>query len=433
MAATATVQPTSVHSAETLLFFVLLQLTIITLAGRLGGVLAQRFRQAIVTGEIIAGILLGPSLFGSLLPGVFEYVFRSTPPQSMYVLSQIGLILLMFNIGMEFDFWHLHEKGNRELVTRITIAGLVAPFVLGLGIGYYSAGTLSPGTDPLLSGLFVATAFSITALPVLGRIMIECNMHDHPLGVVAISAAAITDLVGWLLLAVVTAITLAQFDVLNFALRAGGIALFGAICWWGVRPLLKAAVRRLFQGNNGTGQINDNLLAILLVVIFAAAMCTYQLGVFAVFGAFMIGVLLHDETALLRAWKERVGRFVNVFFLPIFFTYTGLRTTIGGLDSLALWTWCLLFLFLATLGKYGATYLAARRSGLGKDESSVLGVMMNTRGLVELIVLNIGLDLAVISRQVFTMLVIMAIVSTLLTTPVLHRHMTRIPLAGRGV
>jgi Kef-type K+ transport system membrane component KefB len=426
MAATAAVQPTSVHSAESVLFFVLLQLTIITFAGRLGGVLGQRFRQAAVTGEIVIGILLGPSFFGYLFPGVFDYVFGSTPPQSMYVLSQIGLILLMFSIGMEFDFSQLRAKINRDLVTRIALASLVVPFVLGLTIGYCSAGTLSPGTDPLLSGLFVATAFSITALPVLGRIMIECNMSNHPLGVVAISAAAINDLVGWLLLALVTAITLAQFDAWKFLMRVGALALFGAVCWMGVRPFLKWAVGRFGDGNRNGAQLTDNLLAILVVTVFVAAMCTYQLGVFAILGAFIVGALLHDETILLEAWKQRVGRFVNIFFLPIFFTYTGLRTQIGGLDSLTLWAWCLLFLVLATLGKFGATYLAARSSGLGESESSVLGVMMNTRGLVELIVLNIGLDLAVISRHVFTMLVIMAIISTLITAPVLHRYMSRV-------
>jgi Kef-type K+ transport system membrane component KefB len=278
----------------------------------------------------------------------------------------------------------------------------------------------------LLSGLFVATAFSITALPVLGRIMLECNMSAHPLGVVAISAAAVNDLVGWLLLALVTAITVARFDVWNLLMRVGALALLGAVCWVWVRPLLKWAVRRFADRDQDRVQLNDNLLAILVVTIFMAAMCTYQLGVFAIFGAFMVGVLLHEEATLLEAWNQRVGRFVNIFFLPIFFTYTGLRTNIGGLDTLTLWVWCLLFLFLATLGKFGATYLVARGSGLGGSESSVLGVLMNTRGLMELIVLNIGLDLAVISRHVFTMLVVMAIVSTLITTPFLHRHMPRI-------
>jgi Kef-type K+ transport system membrane component KefB len=426
MAAAADAHPTLVHSAESVLFLVLLQLTIITFAGRLGGVVAQRFRQAAVIGEIVVGILLGPSFFGYSFPDVFTYVFGSTPPQSLYVLSQIGLIFLMFTIGMEFDFSQLRVRANRSLVTRISLASLTVPFVLGLSVGYYSAGTLSPGADPLLSGFFVATAFSITALPVLGRIMIECNMNNHPLGVVAISAAVVNDLVGWLLLALVTAIAVAQFDGWMFLMRVGALVLFGAACWTGVRPVLKRVVRRFSDDNRDSLHLSDNLLAILVVTVFVAAMCTYEVGIFGIFGAFMVGVLLHDEKALLQAWKQRVGRFVNVFFLPIFFTYTGLRTHIGGLDTLTLWMWCLLFLFLATLGKFGATYLAARTSGMGENESTVLGAMMNTRGLVELIVLNIGLDLAVISHRVFTMLVIMAIISTLITAPVLRRYMSRV-------
>jgi Kef-type K+ transport system membrane component KefB len=229
-----------------------------------------------------------------------------------------------------------------------------------------------------------------------------------------------------LLLALVTAIAVAQFDGWMFLMRVGALVLFGAACWTGVRPVLKRVVRRFSDDNRDSLHLSDNLLAILVVTVFVAAMCTYEVGIFGIFGAFMVGVLLHDEKALLQAWKQRVGRFVNVFFLPIFFTYTGLRTHIGGLDTLTLWMWCLLFLFLATLGKFGATYLAARTSGMGENESTVLGAMMNTRGLVELIVLNIGLDLTVISHRVFTMLVIMAIISTLITAPVLRRYMSRV-------
>jgi Kef-type K+ transport system membrane component KefB len=422
---------TTVQGAETLLYFVLLQLVVIVLAGRLGGVLARRFGQAVAAGEIIMGVLLGPSLFGWLFPGAFGYVFHSTPPQSLYILSQVGLILLMFNIGMEFDFSHLRENRIRRQVLWVAVAGLLAPFALGLGLGYYSAAILSPGINPLLCGLFVATAFCITALPILGRIMIEFNITRHPLGVIAISAAAINDLGGWLLLAVVTAITVAGFDPAGFGLRVGAIVLFGALAWLVLRPLLKKAVQRLGGPAGGPAMLSDSLLTVLLVTVFLTAICTNQLGIFSIFGAFLAGVLLHDETALVQAWKERVGRFVGVFFLPIFFTYTGLRTDISGLDTWALWGWCMLILALATLGKYGATYVAARCTGMNRHESSVLGAMMNTRGLMELIVLNVGLDLGVISRPVFTMLVVMAVVSTVITTPVLRYQLPHIAGTGR--
>ncbi|HNJ09304.1 MAG TPA: cation:proton antiporter, partial [Plasticicumulans sp.] len=374
---------------------------------------------------IIVVILLGPSLFGLLAPDVFDYVFRSGPPEPMQVLSQIGLILLMFQIGIEFDFSHLTERDNRKAVTWVAAAGLVAPFALGLGFGWLSAPTLSPTADRLASGLFIATAFSITALPILGRIMIEFELTRRPIGVIAISAAAINDVIGWLLLALVTTLTLAQFDAAGFALRSLLVLGFVLLCLYGLRPLARRLVRRLGSADGG---LSPNLLGALLALIFAAGICTQQLGIFAIFGGFMAGVMLHEERALANSWQQRIEPFVQVFFLPVFFTYTGLRTQIGSLDGLAGWGWCGLVLVLATLGKFGGTYVTARLSGLNHPVSSLLGAMMNTRALMELIVLNVGYDLGVISPALFTMLVIMALASTVITTPAL-RHW----LPGSGV
>ncbi len=415
----------SVHKAEATLFFALLQLTVIILAGRLGGAVARRVGQSSAVGEIIVGILLGPSLFGLLAPDVFDYVFRSGPPEPMQVLSQIGLILLMFQIGIEFDFSHLTERDNRKAVTWVAAAGLVAPFALGLGFGWLSAPTLSPTADRLASGLFIATAFSITALPILGRIMIEFELTRRPIGVIAISAAAINDVIGWLLLALVATLTLSHFDAADFGVKVALVGVFMAFAWFALRPLLKLAVRR----TRHHGHLSPHLMGILLAAIFLCAMTTYKLGIFAIFGGFVMGVLVHDEHDLVAAWKERIGHFVTVFFLPIFFTYTGLRTNIGGLDSAALWGWCVLTTLLATAGKFGGSYLAARACGLGHVEANVLGIMMNTRALMELIVINVGYDLGVISQDMFTMLVLMAIVSTVVTTPGLRRWLPRMGLA----
>lgn len=422
----------AIHQTESLLFFTLLQLTVIVLAGRLGGELARRMRQSPAVGEIVLGILLGPSLFGWLAPPVFHYVFRSAPPEPMQMLSQIGLILLMFQIGLEFDFGHLRERHNRRAVRRVAGASLVAPFLLGLGFGYWTAPILSPHADPLASALFVATAFSITALPILGRIMIEFKLSRLPLGAIAISAAAINDVVGWLLLALITTLTLAEFDAVAFALKVALVAAFFLAWWFLLRPLAKGLIHRLQSRpapageKAGRGKLNHNLLGILLALVFVSAMATYQLGIFAIFGGFMMGVILHDEHELIEAWQERIGHFVMVFFLPIFFTYTGLRTDIGSLDSAAAWGWCALLILLATLGKFGGSYLAARWSGLSHHEGKVLGIMMNTRALMELIVINVGLDLGVISSQVFTMLVLMALFSTVVTTPGLRRWLPQI-------
>ena len=295
---------------------------------------------------------------------------------------------------------------------------------LGYAIGQISAPILSPDAHPLGSALFVATAFSITALPILGRIMMEFDMTRTSIGVIAISAAAINDVIGWLLLALITTLTVSQFDGPSFAWKVAMVLVFFAVSWLAVRPLMK---RILHRCDARSGELTHNLLGIVLAAIFVSAMTTYQLGIFAIFGGFMMGVLLHDEHAFVTTWRKRISPFVMVFFLPIFFTYTGLRTDIGGLDSLAAWCWCVLIVALATLGKFGGAYLAARFARLSHNESKILGVMMNTRALMELIVINVGYDLGVISQQMFTILVIMAIFSTVITSPLLRRWL---PLIG---
>jgi len=417
----------SVHQTEVVLFFILLQLVIIVISARVAGEVAVRWGQSRAVGEIIVGILLGPSLFGLLAPDLFHYVFRSTGPEAMTTLSQVGLILLMFQIGLEFDFSHLTTPSNRIAVLRIAAAGLALPFTLGLGFGYYAAPVLSPSAAPLASALFIATAFSITALPVLGRIMMELNITRTSLGVIAISAAAINDVVGWLLLALVTALAVANFSMSDFAIKLLYLAIYVSVNWWIVRPLMHRVVGASRSSGDG---LSGNLLGVVLAMIFLSGMATYKIGIFAIFGGFMMGVLLHDQPAFVAAWKKKVGSFVTVFFLPIFFTYTGLRTNVGGLDNAVLWGWCLLLLALATIGKFGGCYWAARWSNLNPHESKVIGIMMNTRALMELIVINTGYDLGVISKNMFTMLVLMAIVSTVITTPGLRIWL---PKAGIAV
>jgi Kef-type K+ transport system membrane component KefB len=414
-----------VHQHETVLFFILLQLAIIVIAGRVGGALARRLGQTAAVGEIVLGILLGPSLFGAVAPASFAFVFHSAPPEPMLVLSGLGLVLLMFQVGLEFDFAHLTSRVNRTAVAWVSIASLLLPFALGLGFGLWSAAALSPQSKPLDTALFVATAFAITALPILGRIMIDFELTRTRLGVIAISAAAVNDVVGWLLLASITTLVRSDFDGLRFALRIGAVAAFGLACVTIVRPLLKRAIAR--SGPQG-GALSANLLGGVLAAIFLAAMTTYSIGIFAIFGGFMLGVTLFDEPQFIAAWRQRVGDFVLVFFLPIFFTYTGLRTEIGGLATPSDWAWCLGLVALASVGKLLGAYLGARRCGMSHAEGAVVGFMMNTRALMELIVLNVGLDLGVISAKMFTMLVIMAIVSTVVTTPALRHYLARLDL-----
>jgi Kef-type K+ transport system membrane component KefB len=406
----------TVHQTELLLFFTLLQLSVIVIAARLAGEIAVRLSQSRVVGEIIAGLILGPSLFGLLLPDIFHYVFRSAPPEPMTILSQIGLILLMFQIGLEFDFAHLRTGQNRTAVLRIAVVGLALPFALGLLFGWASHPYLAAHINLLGYALFVGTAFSITALPVLGRILMELGLTRTRVGVIAISSAAINDVIGWLMLAMVTALTATAFSPASFALKTGLILIYIALCWWVVRPLL---LRLLHYCGAHEGTLSPNLVGILMSAIFLSGMTTYHLGIFAIFGGFMLGVLLHAQSAFVRAWRDKVGDFVVVFFLPLFFTYSGLRTNVGALDSAQSWGWCVLLMALATVGKFGGCYLAARRSGMDARDSRAIGIMMNTRGLMELVVINVGLDLGVIPPSVFTMLVLMAVASTVVTTPAL--------------
>ena len=294
--------------------------------------------------------------------------------------------------------------------------------MLGFAFGQFSAAHLFPHGDALLYSLFCGTAFAITALPILGRIMLELDLHRTRLGAIAISAAAIDDVVGWLLLAVVSALAVAHFSSGAFALKLLLLATYIALCVLVIRPLLLRLVRR--SGLTPTALPLD-LMGILLAAMFLSGMATYQIGIFAIFGGFLLGVLLHDQRDLAAAWRDKVGNFVNVFFVPVFFTYTGLRTDIGLLDGWSMWGWCALLIALATLGKFGGGYWAARWAKLDRTEACAIGIMMNTRALMELVVINVGYDLGVIPKGVFTMLVLMAIVSTVITTPALRLWLRR--------
>ena len=424
------------HAGELVLCFVLVQLAVIVLAARLGGGVAQRFLgQSRAVGEIVTGLLLGPSLLGWLAPGVFGFLFGGTAlpvPQAhdvravMSAISQLGLVLLMFQVGMSFEFRHLAHPRQRRAVALITVAGLALPFGLGLGLGVFSQPYLAPASRlPLGYALFMATAMSVTAVPILGRIMLELGLTQTPLGVVTITAAAANDVVGWFLLAIITSLTASAFSVADTALRLGAFAVYAGVCWLVVRPLLKGFVRRHLArahlaGVRDSESAEQGVLAVLLALVFVSAVCTFLIGIFAIFGGFMLGVLLFDEPLVVRVWRARVAGLVGVLFLPVFFTYTGLRTEIGSLAGTD-WAWCALVILVATVGKFAGTYAAARLAGMPPAEARCVGVMMNTRALMELIVLNVGYDLGVIPPPVFTMLVIMAVISTMVTTPLLRR------------
>jgi len=411
------------HPVETLLRFTLLQLMVIILAARVAGFLAQRAGQPRGVGEIIAGLLLGPSLFGALAPDAFHAVFRSVDAMPLTIMSQIGLILLMFQVGMEFDFSQLGERRNRRAAGLITLAGILLPFMLGLAYGLASAPHLAPGISPLAYSLFIAIALSITAVPILGRILMEFGLTRSRLGVIAIAAAAANDAIGWVLLAVVAAVASNRWSGPALAQQLGWLLAYLLISWYGIRPILRRLLRRFSLTD---GILPKDLLGLLLLLVFGSAMVTSELGIFAIFGGFTAGVLLHDQHALVAAWRGRVGDWLEVFFLPIFFTYTGLRTNVLGLSTPADLQWLAVFLAASILGKIIPVYCAARLTGFAHHEATILGSLMNTRALMELIVLNIGYDLGFIPQKVFTMLVIMAVVTTVMTGPLLKRLLPKI-------
>jgi Kef-type K+ transport system membrane component KefB len=413
-----------VHETERLLSSILLQLIVMIAAARIGNQLLRRLGQPGVIGEIVAGLLLGPSLFGYLFPGASLALFGASAAAPITIISQIGLLLLMFQIGADFEFGHLTRPKNRRAAIGIAAVSVCIPFALGFGIGQLSASTLAPHTDPLTYSMFFGVGTAITAVPILGRILREFDLTRREIGVVAISAAAINDVVGWVLLAGIAAYASARFSPSAVLLQLAGIGCLGAVAWFVLRPLASWLLGRMPVEH---GNVPPNLLTVIVCLIFVIGMCTYKLNIFTIFGGFLTGLLFHRDRRFVDAWRAQVGNFVLVFFLPVFFTYTGLRTNVLGLVSASDWEWLAVVLIAAILGKVLPVYFASRACGFVHRESAILGTLMNTRALMELIVLNIGYDLGFIPQKVFTMLVIMAVVTTVMTGPILR---VLLPRAG---
>lgn len=407
----------SPQSAEQLLLAVLIQLSVILAVARAAGWVARRIGQPQVCGEIAAGLILGPSAFGKLFPEAFHKIFDPTVNPVFSMLSQVGLVFLLFLIGLEFDFGHVRHLGKRAL--SLSTAGIVFPFTLGLLAGTVIYKAVGANIDEWGFLLFFATAISITALPILGRILIEFNLNRTPLGVLAITAAAADDAAGWVILATVTAIVQSKFQPLRSVLMVGEVVGYALIMVLLVRPILLRWLKAQTAGN--ATEITPTCLAVVLVVVILSAIVTNLIGIFSIFGGFMVGAVLSDQHPFRAAISRRMKDFTTVFFLPIFFTYTGLRTDIGSMQGARMWWLLGLVLLAAMAGKFGGCTLASRLSGFSWRDGCTLGVLMNTRALMELVVVNIGLDLGLIPRSVFFMLVVMALVTTFMTAPLLKR------------
>ena len=421
-AAHAAAQSAVGSQVEVLVFHFLCQLIAILVTTRVMVWVSCKFLgQTPVAGEILAGLVLGPSVLGALFPDLLHALFVPSTSTIFVGFAQTGLVLLMFQIGLEFEF-KKGLAGSRHSVAVISATGVVFPFVLGyLAAPWFWSQMPGPQPDLLAFRLFFATAMSITAIPILGRIFIELGMSHTRTAALAIGSAAIDDVIGWLVLGVVGAIIASQFDPGVLALRIGGLVAYVALLMVVVRPFV---LRRLRRHVSGPGRLSPAATSAILLLVLTSAAVTSSLGVFAIIGGFLIGVALHEDRAFVEQWKLKVGVLVQSLFLPIFFVYTGLRTDVGSLQDVHAWWQAALVCLIAFVGKFGGAYVAARAVGESHRNALTIGICMNTRALMELIVLNIGHDLGVLPPQMFTMLVIMAIVSTFMATPVIRRLMS---------
>ena len=396
------------------LSILLIQIIAVLLMVRLFGFLFKHIGQPGVIGEIVAGIVLGPSVLGYFFPDVFQALFPPESLTNLELLSQVGLVLFMFVIGMELDFSVLKNKINETLV--ISHAGILVPFFLGIVASYWIYEEYAAAQTAFLPfALFIGISMSITAFPVLARIIQERNMTKTSLGTLAIASAANDDVTAWCLLAVVIAI--AKAGTFASALYAIGLtALYIIIMFMVVRPFLKK-VGEVYANQE---VINITFVALILLILIISSTLTEIIGIHALFGAFMAGVVMPPSIGFRKVMMEKVEDIALVFFLPLFFAFTGLRTEIGLINSPALWGVCLLLITVAVAGKLGGCAVAARLVGESWKDSFTIGTLMNTRGLMELVALNIGYEMGVLPPSIFVILVIMALVTTFMTTPLLH-------------
>ena len=393
------------------LAILILQILSIILIARLFGWLMNKIGQPTVIGEIIAGIFLGPSLLGLVFPQLSNFLF---PPESLVhlqFLSQIGLILFMFIVGMELDVRILKKSAHDAIV--VSHASIIFPYFLGVLLAYFLYENFAPDTISFTAfALFIGIAMSITAFPVLARIIQERDLTKDHLGTLAITCAAVDDVTAWSLLAVVIAIVKAG-DITGALLTIFFSIVYIIFMLFLIKPLLNKIAQTHFTRET----VNKPILAILFGILLISSYLTEVIGIHALFGAFMAGVIIPANQSFRRVLAEKIEDFSLVFLLPLFFVFTGLRTQIGLLNNPNLWIVCLIIIAVAIIGKFWGSAFAAKFVGQSWRDSLVLGALMNTRGLMELVVLNIGYDLGVLTPEVFTMLVLMALITTFMTGP----------------
>jgi Kef-type K+ transport system membrane component KefB len=391
----------------------LLQLIVIVCATQMVGGLFRRIGQPSVIGEMVAGILLGPSLLGVIWPESQSYLFPPSSLGTLRLLSQIGVILYMFLVGIDLDLGQLGRKADAAIL--ISHASIVTPFILGTALCLFIYPAVAPPNIPFASfALFLGIGMSITAFPVLARIVEEQELMSSYLGSIVIACAAIGDVTAWCLLSLVVAIG-GAYGLGSAALTVLLTVSFIAAMLLVVRPQVTWVLKGLHRNDS----VNRGCLAGVLVFAFASALVSEVIGVHALFGAFLAGAVVPTDPRLRLLLRDYLETFTTVLLLPIFFAITGLRTQMSVLADPESWPLCMLVIIVAVAGKFGGSTFAARWTGIGWKDSVAIGLLMNTRGLMELIVLNIGFDMGILSRQIFAMMVLMALVTTFMTGPLL--------------
>jgi Kef-type K+ transport system membrane component KefB len=391
----------------------LLQIAVIVVIARVLAFLVAKVGQPQVIGEIIAGIILGPSLLGLFWPDISNFLFQPESLPNLQFFSQLGLILFMFIIGLELDVHVLKHKAQTALL--VSYASIIFPFFCGVTLSYFLYKSLAPPQISFLAfGLFMGIAMSITAFPVLARILHERGLAQSSVGILALTSAAAGDVSAWCILAAVIAIVQAgTVGSAGFTVLISILYVFVMLTW--VRPWLQ----RLGDHYATNENLSRTFTVIAFAVLFLSAFATEVIGIHALFGAFLAGVIMPSQDDFRKALASKIEDVSLVILLPLFFVFTGLKTQIGLLNDAYDWLLCSLIIFVAVIGKAGGSIVAAKFTGQSWSDSLAIGALMNTRGLMELIVLNIGYDLGVLSPTVFTMLVLMALATTFMTSPAL--------------
>jgi Kef-type K+ transport system membrane component KefB len=386
-------------------------IAILAMAG-LFRMMFRRLGQPPVMGEMVAGIVMGPSVLGLIYPQAVTFLFPASSMETLRQLSQIGVVIFMFIVGMELNIRQVRERGSAAVM--ISHASIILPFLLGTALSLFLYRDLAPaGTSFNAFALFIGVAMSITAFPVLARILEDRGLTKTQLGSIAITCAAVDDVTAWCILALVIALV-KQAGIEISAITVVLTLIFAATMIFLVRPQLGRAIKE------PDSQLHKRrLIPVILAFVFICALITETIGIHALFGAFVAGVVMPPSTEFRIFLKDKFEAFGSYALLPLFFAFTGLRTQIGLLNEWQDWAMCAVIILVAIAGKLGGSMLMGRWTGMRWSDAFSIGVLMNTRGLVELVVLNIGYDLGILSGRIFAMMVLMALVTTFMTGPLL--------------